>query len=154
MPSLQWRHNDRDGVSKHRRLHCLLNRFFRRSSKKSSKLRVTGLCEGSLPVTGEFPAQKNSNAENVSICWRQHVSFSGDDSMLLSYLPHSLYLGSAAMATVARKAESTRRNILDGGWRSSLWSSSEAVVTSQLPSLYIASTMTTISASLSMSSYF
>ena len=34
--------------------------------------RVTGLCEGNLPVTGEFPAQKASNAENVSIWWRHH----------------------------------------------------------------------------------
>ena len=25
--TLQWRHNERDGVSNHRRLHCLLNRF-------------------------------------------------------------------------------------------------------------------------------
>ena len=31
---LQWRHNMRDGVSNHRRLGCLLNRLFRRRSKK------------------------------------------------------------------------------------------------------------------------
>ena len=36
---------------------CLLNRPFRRRSKKTSKLRVTGLCVGNSPVTGEFPAQ-------------------------------------------------------------------------------------------------
>ena len=36
---LQWRHNERDGVSNHRRLDCLLNRLFRRWSKKTSKLR-------------------------------------------------------------------------------------------------------------------
>ena len=35
--------------------------------KKTSKLRVTGLCAGKSPVTGEFPAQRASNAENVSI---------------------------------------------------------------------------------------
>ena len=35
--------------------------------KKKSKLRVTGLCEGNLPGTGEFPTQKASNTENVSI---------------------------------------------------------------------------------------
>ena len=38
--------------------------------KKTPKLRVTGLCEGNSPVTGEFPAQMASNAENVSISWR------------------------------------------------------------------------------------
>ena len=39
----------------------------RRRSKKTSKLRVTGLCAGNSPVTTEFPAQSASNAENVSI---------------------------------------------------------------------------------------
>ena len=50
-----------------------LNRLFRRGSQKTSKLRVTGLYEGNTPVTGEFPAQRASNAENVSIWWRHHV---------------------------------------------------------------------------------
>ena len=50
----------------------LLNRLFRRRSKKTSKLRVTGLCAGNSTVTGEFPAQMASNAENVSIWWRHH----------------------------------------------------------------------------------
>ena len=30
-------------------------------------------CNFNSPVTGEFPAQKASNAENVSISWRHHV---------------------------------------------------------------------------------
>ena len=54
--TLQWRHNERDGVSNHRRLDFLLNCLFRRRSKNTSKLRVTGLCEENSPVTGEFPA--------------------------------------------------------------------------------------------------
>ena len=41
-------------------------------SKKTSKLRITGLCVGNSPVTGEFPTQMSSNAENVSIWWRHH----------------------------------------------------------------------------------
>ena len=32
---------------------------------KTSKLRVTGLCDGNSPVTGEFPAQRASNAETI-----------------------------------------------------------------------------------------
>ena len=40
--------------------------------RKTSKLRVTCLFEGNSPVTGEFPAQRASNAENVSIWWRHH----------------------------------------------------------------------------------
>ena len=73
MCSPLWCHNGRDGVSNHQ--PCLLNRSFWRRSKKTSKLRVTGLCAGNSPVTGEFPAQKMaSNTENVSIWWRHHVS--------------------------------------------------------------------------------
>ena len=48
------------------------NRLFRRRSKKTSKLRVTGLCAGNLPGTDEFPAQMTSNVEKVSIWWRHH----------------------------------------------------------------------------------
>ena len=55
--------NERDGVSNYRRFHCLLNCWFMRRSKKTSKLRVTGLCTGNSPVAGEFPAQKASNGK-------------------------------------------------------------------------------------------
>ena len=42
-------------------------------SGASSKLRVTGLCEGKSPVPGDFPAQIANNSENVSIWWRHHT---------------------------------------------------------------------------------
>ena len=71
--SSRWRHNGRDCVSNHQPYNCLLNRLFGRKSKKTSKLRVTGLCVGNSPRTGEFPAQMASNAENISIWWRHHV---------------------------------------------------------------------------------
>ena len=51
---------------------CLLNRLFMRRSKKTSKFRLTGLCEGNSPVTCEFPAQRANNVKNVSIWWRHH----------------------------------------------------------------------------------
>ena len=41
--ALQWRHNEHDAVSNHKRL-------FRRRSKKTSKLPVTGLWVGNSPV--------------------------------------------------------------------------------------------------------
>ena len=47
--TLHWRHNDHDSVSNHQPHGCLLNRLFRRRSKKTSKLRVTGLCVGNSP---------------------------------------------------------------------------------------------------------
>ena len=68
----QWRHNECGGVSYHWRLDCLLNRLFKRRSKKTSKGSVTGRCKGNSPVTGEFPTQRASNAEIISIWWRHH----------------------------------------------------------------------------------
>ena len=56
--ALQWRHNWRDSFSNHQPYDCLLNRLFRRRSKKTSKLRVIGLCAENSPGTGEFPAQR------------------------------------------------------------------------------------------------
>ena len=50
--SLQWRHNGCDGLLNHQPHDCLLNRLFRRKSKKTSKLHVTGLCAGNSPVNG------------------------------------------------------------------------------------------------------
>ena len=63
------RHSGRDCVPNHQPYDCLLNRLFRR---KTLKLRITDLCAGNSPMTGEFPAQMASNAENVSIWWRHH----------------------------------------------------------------------------------
>ena len=70
---LQWRHKGCDGISNHQPQDCLLNGLFRRRSKKTSKLCVTGLCVGNSPGTGEFPAKMASYAENVSIWWRHHA---------------------------------------------------------------------------------
>ena len=53
--SLRWRHNERDSVSNHQPRDCLLNGLFRRRSKKTSKLRVTGLCAGNSPGSVNSP---------------------------------------------------------------------------------------------------
>ena len=71
--SLQWCHNEWDGISNHQPHGCLLDCLFRPRSKKPLMLCVTGLCAGHSPVNGEFHAQRASNAENVSIWWRHHV---------------------------------------------------------------------------------
>ena len=63
-----WRY----GVSTHQLHDCLLNRLFRRRSKKTSTLRFTGLCVRNSLGTGEFPAQMASNAETVSMSWRHY----------------------------------------------------------------------------------
>ena len=56
---LQWRHNERDGVSNHRRLDCLLNRLLRRRSKRASMLRFTGLCDENPPLNVWMPIVTN-----------------------------------------------------------------------------------------------
>ena len=80
--ALQWCYNEPDGVSNHQPHDCILKRLFRCRSKKTSKFRVTGLCAWNSPVTGEFPAQRASNVENVFIWWRHH-------GRLLTESPHS-----------------------------------------------------------------
>ena len=67
MNPLRWRHNGCDSVSNHQPRECLLRCLIRRTSKKTSKLRVTGLCE--------LPAQMASNAENASIWWHHRANF-------------------------------------------------------------------------------
>ena len=47
--ALHWRPNDHNCISNHHRIDWLLKRLFGRSSKKTSKLRVSGLCVGNSP---------------------------------------------------------------------------------------------------------
>ena len=68
----QWHHNERDGVSNLTRT-IVYSTVYSGTDIKTLKLRVTGLCEGNSPVTGEFLAQRASNAANVTIWWRQHA---------------------------------------------------------------------------------
>ena len=86
--SLHWRHNEHDGVSNHQPNDCLLNRLFRRRSKKTPKLRVTSICAGNSLVIGEFPAQRASNAENISIWWRHHENCKHQNP---KYIPPLIY---------------------------------------------------------------
>ena len=88
--TLWWRHNERDSVSNHQPHDCSLNRLFRRRSKKTSKLRVTGLCVGNSPGTGEFPAQMASIAEKVSIWWRHHERHGVSNNRQVDFLSMSL----------------------------------------------------------------
>ena len=71
--ALQWRHNEHDGVSITSVSMVYLSVSSAANQRKHHwKLRVTGLCAENSPVTGEFPARRPSNAENVSIWWRHH----------------------------------------------------------------------------------
>ena len=102
--SLQWRHNERDSVSNHQPHNCLLNRLFRRRSKKISKLRVTGLRAGNSSGTGEFPAQMASNTENDSIWWRHH------EYAIVSY---RIYLFIHALTSIEPSLNSGHRRVIN-----------------------------------------
>ena len=80
---LQWRHNGGYDVSNHQPYGCLLNRLFGRISKKISKLRVTGLCEGNSLLTSEFPTQGTSNVE---LCQFDDVIMSRDHFNIYGYI--------------------------------------------------------------------
>ena len=88
--TLQWRHNGRDSVSNHQPHDYL----FGRRSKKISKLRVTGLCAGNSPGTGESPAQMASNTENVSIWWRHHELLTNHQWGIVRYITERLKIPS------------------------------------------------------------
>ena len=103
--TLQWRHNGHDCVSNHQRLDCLRTGLFRPRSKKTSKFRVTGLCEGNSPVTGEFPAQRASNAEIVSIWWRHH-------ELIMTNLNSIIWPGSGSLPTLLQMQHSSGNFIL------------------------------------------
>ena len=53
--TLQWCHNERDGISNRRHFDCLHGHLFSRRSKKTPQFRFTGLFEGNPSVTGGFP---------------------------------------------------------------------------------------------------
>ena len=55
---LQWRHNGRDNVSNYQPRVCLLSCVIRRRSKKTSKLRVTGLWVGEFTRDRWIPRTK------------------------------------------------------------------------------------------------
>ena len=78
--------------------------YSKRWSKKTLKLRVTGLCAGNSPVTGEILAQKASNAESVSIWWCHHVCF----------LVYGVNIVSAICSRVLRRAYCSIR--MESAW--------------------------------------
>ena len=85
--TLHWRHNDHDGVSNHQPHGCLLNRLFRHRSKKTSKLRVTGLCVGHSPGPVNSPhkgpvARKMFPFDDV-IMKERHASIDSDNGFAI-----------------------------------------------------------------------
>ena len=83
--SLRWRHNEHDGVSNHQPHGCLLNRLFRRRSKKTSKLLVTGLVwwiHRGIPRTKGQLRGKRSHLMTSSCQWLRALDQRGDGTTL------------------------------------------------------------------------
>ena len=80
--SLHWRHNDHDCVSSHQLHGCLLNRLSRCRSKKTSKLRVTGLCVGNSPGP--------VNSPHKGLVTRKMFPF--DDVIIFTWISTGLFL--------------------------------------------------------------
>ena len=106
--ALQWRHNDHDVVSNQQPHGCLLNRLFRRRSKKTSKLRVTGLCVGNSPGPVNSPhkgpvTRKRFPFDDVIMacfraladmrywCRKEHTKFARSLQLLSGTLPWPLH---------------------------------------------------------------
>ena len=87
--TLQWRHNWPDGISNHRRPYCLLNRLFRRRSKKHQSAESLAMVMGihRLPVDSPqkgpitwkiFPSDDvimNWTACVLDVQWLAHGAF-------------------------------------------------------------------------------
>ena len=83
--ALQWRHDECDVVSNYLCLDCALNRLFRCISKKTSKLRVTGLCEDD-----RWPVTRNMFLVMTSSC--SGLTTSHDYSPDLNLTPLAAFL--------------------------------------------------------------
>ena len=86
--ALQRRHNERDGVSNHQRLNCLLKCWLRHRSKKTSKLRVTGLCVANSPVTNDRPVNSPHKRPVTLKCF--HLMTSSWRKTWLACIPNKL----------------------------------------------------------------
>ena len=64
---------ERHGVSDHRELDCLFSSSSRLTTKKISKVHVTGPLWGNPLVSNGFPAQMARRADSVSMSWRHHA---------------------------------------------------------------------------------
>ena len=77
-------------VSQTRASRLLSHPFIQAQIKETSKIRVTGLCVGNSPVTGEFPAQMASNTKKfhfmTSSCGFRSLSHVSSELWMLARL--------------------------------------------------------------------
>ena len=94
--TLQWRHNGRDGVSNYQPLDCLLNRLFRRRSKKhqssASLVFVWGIHRWPVnsPHKGPVTRKMLPFDDVIMILYRGEMSQTVSERLMF---PHSIYTG-------------------------------------------------------------
>ena len=106
----------------HLSVDCLLHCLFKRRSKKTSMLRVTGLC-GNSPMTGEFPAQMANNTGNVSIWWRHCEDVGLIEGKACSLTTHSILMMCSRVSCLSADCCSTsrRRKLVNCFFSKSRW---------------------------------
>ena len=110
--ALRWRHNDHNGVSNHQPHGCLLNRLFRHRSKKNIKAPRHWPLWGEFTGTGEFPAQRASNVENVSIWWRHHGMLLYHRGCVMNDFPIHGNMGSRALLRLIMSHRANKRRLV------------------------------------------
>ena len=81
------------------------------TDKKTSKLRVTGLCEGNSPVTGEFPTQMASHAENTSIWWHHHKLSTIKTDFHYGHLPRGVFVNGKVIFCQCQHSMSIKKQL-------------------------------------------
>ena len=113
--SIQWRHNDHDGVSNHQPHGCLL-RLFRRRSKKTPKLHVTGLCVGKSPgpvnSPHKGPVTRKTFPNNIFKCIFLNENVSISIKISLKFVPKGPINNTSALVQVIGLAPSRRQAII------------------------------------------
>ena len=112
---LQCRHNEHHWFSTHRRLYSLPNNLFRRISKKTSRLRVTGLCEGNSPV--DFDDILKDTISNL-VLLTDIFKAPGDNA--LGLMPQNLTGDKSTLVQVMLWCHQATRHHLNQYWQSSL----------------------------------
>ena len=95
--TLQWRHNGCDSITNHQPNDCLLRRLFRPRSKKTSKLRITGLCAGNSPgpvnSLHKWPViRKMFPFDDVIMIWSNFSHITHNRHIIMCQIGHLIFV--------------------------------------------------------------
>ena len=113
-PIITMMSHGRNGVSNYRQLDSLFKSLFRSQRRKQERSALVAVSEGNLSFAGIFPSQRASNAESVSMSWRQP-----DKRVLLTWFVLELDLKSVHVCHIrgSRLAHVSWRSRAGCAWR-------------------------------------